>query len=141
MCSASSFRRVAVFSEHIHQGFGGSYNGYRISIFLSILLQSCSFDVCFFWLTNILEKKSWLGIQRRKWLYMTCVLDHPNVSELSVETSKKWELKWLLLAITHKGVGMWLIHVKILKFLLVVLYEFLEHVCITCILFYKSRNS
>ena len=72
--------------------------GSGICVFLSFLLQPCRANVCFLWVTKGVEQnfgkeiKTWMsGHPRDKVIvHDTALLGRPNVSQMSVDTAKKW---------------------------------------------------
>ncbi|CAA2986560.1 uncharacterized protein LOC111370544 [Olea europaea subsp. europaea] len=72
--------------------------GSGICVFLSFLLQPCKADVCLLWVTKGVEQNFGKEIKQmlsghppdKVIIHDTAVLGRPNVSQMSVETAKKW---------------------------------------------------
>ncbi|CDO96756.1 unnamed protein product [Coffea canephora] len=85
--------------------------GSGICVFLSFLLQPCRANVCFLWVTKGVEQnfgkeiKTWMsGHPRDKVIvHDTALLGRPNVSEMSVDTAKKWGAEVVIVTSNPEG--------------------------------------
>ncbi|OIT35758.1 PREDICTED: uncharacterized protein LOC109242950 [Nicotiana attenuata] len=85
--------------------------GSGICVFLSFLLQPCSADVCFLWVTKGVEQNFGKEIKEminghpneKVIIHDTALLGRPNVSEMSVETAKKWGAEVVIVTSNPEG--------------------------------------
>ncbi|CAI9087315.1 OLC1v1021361C1 [Oldenlandia corymbosa var. corymbosa] len=85
--------------------------GSGICVFLSFLLQPCSANVCFLWVTKNVEQN--FGKEIKEWMsghpkdkvivHDTAVLGRPNVSQMSVDTAKKWGAEVVIVTSNPEG--------------------------------------
>ncbi|XP_075104811.1 adenylate-forming reductase 03009 [Nicotiana tabacum] len=85
--------------------------GSGICVFLSFLLQPCSADVCLLWVTKGVEQNFGKEIKEmisghpneKVIIHDTALLGRPNVSEMSVETAKKWGAEVVIVTSNPEG--------------------------------------
>ncbi|CAA2967742.1 uncharacterized protein LOC111376191 [Olea europaea subsp. europaea] len=85
--------------------------GSGICVFLSFLLQPCRADVCLLWVTKGVEQNFGKEIKQmlsghpkdKVIIHDTAVLGRPNVSQMSVDTAKKWEAELVIVTSNPEG--------------------------------------
>ncbi|XP_022848067.1 uncharacterized protein LOC111370547 [Olea europaea var. sylvestris] len=85
--------------------------GSGICVFLSFLLQPCKADVCLLWVTKGVEQNFGKEIkqmlsghpQDKVIIHDTAVLGRPNVSQMSVDTAKKWGAEVVIVTSNPEG--------------------------------------
>lgn len=85
--------------------------GSGICVFLSFLLQPCSANVCFLWVTKGVEqnfgkeiKEMMNGHPKDKVIvHDTALLGRPNVAQMSVDTAKKWGAEVVIVTSNPEG--------------------------------------
>ncbi|KAL8032474.1 hypothetical protein ABFX02_13G098200 [Erythranthe guttata] len=85
--------------------------GSGICVFLSFLLQPCKADVCLLWVTKGVEQnfgreiKEWMSghPEQKVIVHDTAVLGRPNVSEMTVETAKKFGAEVVIVTSNPQG--------------------------------------
>ncbi|XP_022848063.1 uncharacterized protein LOC111370544 [Olea europaea var. sylvestris] len=85
--------------------------GSGICVFLSFLLQPCKADVCLLWVTKGVEQNFGKEIKQmlsghppdKVIIHDTAVLGRPNVSQMSVETAKKWGAEVVIVTSNPEG--------------------------------------
>ncbi|KAG8490838.1 hypothetical protein CXB51_014026 [Gossypium anomalum] len=85
--------------------------GSGICVFLSFLLQPCSADVCVLWVAKGIAqnfgkeiKEMMSGHPKQKVIvHDTAVLGRPNVSQMSVDTAKRWEAEVVIVTSNPEG--------------------------------------
>ncbi|CAN4091963.1 unnamed protein product [Withania somnifera] len=85
--------------------------GSGICVFLSFLLQRCSADICLLWVTKGVEQNFGKEIKEmvsghpkeRVIIHDTALLGRPNVSEMSVETARKWRAEVVIVTSNPEG--------------------------------------
>jgi hypothetical protein len=85
--------------------------GSGICVFLSFLLQPCSANVCFLWVTKGVEqnfgkeiKEMTSGHTKDKVIvHDTALLGRPNVSQMSVDAAKKWGAEVVIVTSNPEG--------------------------------------
>ncbi|XAR66555.1 hypothetical protein NMG60_11012831 [Bertholletia excelsa] len=85
--------------------------GSGICVFLSFLLQPCAAEVCLLWVAKGVEQN--FGMQIKEWVsgypkekvivHDTAVLGRPNVSEMSVDTAKRWGAEVVIVTSNPEG--------------------------------------
>lgn len=85
--------------------------GSGICVFLSFLLQPCSANVCVLWVAKGIEQnfgkeihEMVSGFPKEKVIvHDTAVLGRPNVAQMSVDASKKWEAEVVIVTSNPEG--------------------------------------
>ncbi|PIA30514.1 hypothetical protein AQUCO_05500060v1 [Aquilegia coerulea] len=85
--------------------------GSGICVFLSFLLQDCPADICLIWVAKKVEenfgteiKDMVSGYSKDKVIvHDTAVLGRPNVSNMSVETAKRWKAEVVIVTSNPEG--------------------------------------
>nr|GMD06794.1 adenylate-forming reductase 03009 [Ipomoea batatas] len=85
--------------------------GSGICVFLSFLLQPCSAEVCLLWVTKGVEQNFGEEIKgmlsghpkEKVIIHDTAVLGRPNVSQMSVDTAKRWGAEVVIVTSNPEG--------------------------------------